>query len=267
MQSMTALEKYYNKFNEEHRLETRHGIVEFTTSMKYIHECIQKCMDERKYERKDVKILDIGAGTGRYSVALSKEGHAVTAVELVPRNLAVLEAKHSAVNCWPGDARDLHFLADETFDITLIFGPLYHLHTQKDMLTAIAEARRVTKKGGFILAAYVMNEYSILTYCFKQNHIKEALQQNKITADFHTVASEDELYTYLRLEDIEELNKLSGLKREKIIAADGPADYMRRELNAMDEETFSLFIDYHLATCERPELLGASSHLVDILKN
>ena len=35
---MTELEKYYNKFNEEKRLGSRHGQVEFTTSMKYIHE-------------------------------------------------------------------------------------------------------------------------------------------------------------------------------------------------------------------------------------
>lgn len=265
--SAKALEKYYNKFNEEHRLTTRHGIVEFTTSMKYIHDCIDECMSTRRCERKDIRILDVGAGTGRYSVALSKEGYSVTAVELVPKNLAVLESKHSLVNCWPGDARDLHFLDDDTFDITLLFGPLYHLHTQQDMLKAFAEARRVTKTNGFILAAYVMNEYSVLTYCFKGGHIKDALQQNKITKDFHTVAAEDELYTYFRLEDINELNKLSSLRREKIIAADGAADYMRRELNAMDEETFSLFIDYHLTICERQELLGASSHLVDILRN
>ena len=38
---MTALEKYYNKFNEDHRLTTRHGIVEFTTSMKYIHDLMR----------------------------------------------------------------------------------------------------------------------------------------------------------------------------------------------------------------------------------
>ncbi|MBO4387690.1 MAG: methyltransferase domain-containing protein, partial [Treponema sp.] len=135
---MTALEKYYNKFNEDHRLTTRHGLVEFTTSLKYIHDFIPK--------GSHVNILDLGAGTGRYSVALAEEGHNVTAVELVPRNLAVLESKHANVNCWPGNAMDLHFLPDEKFDITLLFGPLYHLHTEEEMLKAFAEARRVTKK-------------------------------------------------------------------------------------------------------------------------
>ena len=37
-------------------------------------------------------------------------------------------------------------------------------------------------------------------------------------------------------------------------------------LNAMDEETFELFLQYQLRNCERPELLGASSHTVDILR-
>ena len=59
---MTNIEKYYNKFNEEHRLQTRHGLVEFATSMHHIQNVISG--------RKNLKILDVGAGTGRYSVEL-----------------------------------------------------------------------------------------------------------------------------------------------------------------------------------------------------
>ena len=69
---MTELEKYYNKFNEEKRLKSRHGQVEFITSMKYIHKYLPK------REHGQVKILDVGAGTGRYSVALAEEGYDVT---------------------------------------------------------------------------------------------------------------------------------------------------------------------------------------------
>ena len=111
-----------------------------------------------------------------------------------------------------------------------------------------------------------MNEYSVLTYCFKQNHISEVMANGKLTADFHTVADDDELYSYLRLEDINALAEKAELERVKIFAADGAADYMRRELNALNEEDFQHFLAYHLATCERPELLGASSHVVDVLR-
>jgi len=257
---MTSLEKYYNKFNEDHRLTTRHGKVEFITSMKYIHEAINSL------GRDNIKILDIGAGTGRYSLALNEEGYDVTAVELVKRNLDVLRAKHSNVKTWQGNAMDLHFLPDENFDIVLLFGPLYHLHTEDDKLKALSEAKRVMKADGRLLVAYVMNEYSVLTYCFKEGHIAECLEKGKLTNDFHGIFDDDDLYNYVRLEDINVLDEKSGLQRIKIIAADGAADYMRRKLNAMDENTFAHFVNFHLATCERLELLGASSHLVDIVK-
>ena len=68
--AMTELEQHYNKFNEEKRLDSRHGRVEFITSMKYIHNClddIKAAMDIAS----DIKILDIGAGTGSVTVELA----------------------------------------------------------------------------------------------------------------------------------------------------------------------------------------------------
>ena len=139
---MTNLEKYYNKFHEEHRLTTRHGTVEFLTTMHYIEEVagVPEALEGQ------LKIADIGAGTGRYSVELCHRGYDVTAVELVPHNLEILRSKHENIKTWQGDARDLHFLEDGTFDITLLFGPLYHLHGDNEKLKALAEARRITKK-------------------------------------------------------------------------------------------------------------------------
>ena len=255
---MTELELYYNKFNEDKRLTRRHGYVEFVTSMKYIHKYLE--------EFNNPKILDIGAGTGRYSVALAEEGYDVTAVELVKYNLGILKKKNSSVKAYQGNATKLSRFEDESFDLTLLFGPMYHLYSHEDKLKALNEAKRVTKKGGIILVAYVMNEYSVITYGFKQNNIKECMENNKLTKDFHTVSSKEDLYDYVRIEDINKLNEEAGLEREIIISADGPADYLRQTLNAMDDETYRLFIEYHLATCERYELIGAAAHTVDILR-
>ena len=59
---MTELEEYYNKFNEEKRLNSRHGRVEFITSMKYIHDCLGSLMNEKQLDlRSQIKILDVGA--------------------------------------------------------------------------------------------------------------------------------------------------------------------------------------------------------------
>ena len=256
---MTELEKYYNKFNEEKRLQSRHGQVEFFTSMHYI----------RKYlgENREQKVLDVGAGTGRYSVALSGEGFDVTAVELVKYNLGILKSKKTNVKAYQGNALKLSRFQDNTFDVTLLFGPMYHLHTREEQLRALSEARRVTKKDGIIFVAYCMNEYSVLTYGFKENHIKESIDAGKLSEDFRVLSEEKDLYHYMRLEDIDELNEAAGLTRLQIISPDGPSDFMRSVLNAMDEETFELFLKYQLSVCERPDLIGAGSHTMDILRN
>lgn len=255
---MTDLEEYYNKFNEEKRLTRRHGQVEYITSMSYIHECLEGI--------ENASILDVGAGTGRYSVQLANEGYDVSAIELVQHNLGVLKAKGSSVKAYKGTALKLSRFQDCTFDVTLLFGPMYHLFTFEDKCKALEEAKRVTKIGGKILVAYCMNEYGVLTYAFKENNIKECMQQNRLTEDFHCISETKDLYDYIRIEDINKLKEAVGLERIKIVAADGPANYMRQTLRLMDDETFELFMKYHLSTCERQDLIGASAHTLDILR-
>ena len=155
---MTELEAYYNKFNEEKRLDSRHGQVEFITSMKYIHQCLDMLALKTGKKKSDICIMDVGAGTGRYSVPLSEEGYDVTAVELVKHNLGRLKQKGSKVKAFQGNAMKLSKFADESFDVTLVFGPMYHLHEMDEKIKALSEAKRVTKTGGYILVAYIMNE-------------------------------------------------------------------------------------------------------------
>lgn len=255
---MTELEQYYNKFNEEKRLLSRHGQVEYMTTMRYIHKYLA--------DMPQAVILDVGAGTGRYSVALADEGYDVTAVELVKYNLGILKSKNSNVKAYQGNALNLKRFADESFDMTLLFGPMYHLYTMEDKVRALQEAKRVTKKNGIVLVAYCMNEYCVLTYAFKENHLKECMEQNRLTEDFHSKAEPKDLYDYVRIEDIDAVNRAAGMERIQILSPDGPADYMRPVLNAMDEETFSVFMQYHFATCERQDLIGAGAHTLDILR-
>lgn len=252
------LEEYYNKFCEEKRLIRKYGQVEYRTSMKYIHEYLE--------QMKEPKILDVGAGTGRYSVQLANEGYDVTAIELVKNNLGVLKAKKSSVKAYQGTALDLSRFKENSFDMTLVFGPMYHLYTQEDKVKALKEAYRVTKKNGYILVAYCMNEYSVLTYAFKEKHVLESIKNGKLDETFHVRSMPQDLYDYVRLEDIDAINQQVEVERVKIVAADGPANYIRQIIQEMDDETFEAFMAYHFATCERQDLLGASGHTLDILR-
>ena len=259
--NMDKLERYYEKFNEENRLKRKHGQVEFFVTMEYIKKYL------KKFDLHSIKIADIGAGTGAYSVELSKMGYDITAVEYVKKNLNILRSKQANIKTFLGDAKNLTMINDNTFDITLLLGPIYHAINLHDKIKILSEAKRITKNNGVIFVAYYMNEYAVLLHGFRDNNIKQSIIEEKLDKNFKIMSKADDLYSFERLEDINKYNKLLGFKRIKIFAPDGASDYMRDILNKMDKETFELFKKYQLYISSKKELLGASSHIVDVVKN
>ena len=254
--ALSNIEKHYNKHPEDLRLLRRHGMVEFATTMHHLH----------RYLQPGAQVLDIGAGTGRYTSALMAEGYQVKAVELVRRNIDVFLKREPKADVQQGDARNMPFIPTHSADVTLLLGPLYHLIGFDEKLKALNEARRVTRPGGLIFVAYLMNEYSILSYCFDEDRIGGLLARGVVDEQFHIQAQPDELYDYVRLDDINALDQAAGLERVTIFSPDGAADYMRTRLNRMSDETFAHFIEYQTCISERPDLIGAGSHVVDVVK-
>lgn len=258
---MNYLEQYYNSYEEEARLLSQHGRVEYLTTMKYIEESLVGI--------EDPAVLEIGAGTGRYSVTLAKQGLRVTAVELVAHNLDVLRSKldgSEPITAMQGNALDLSFLPDNDYDLTMLLGPMYHLYTKEDQLRALSEAVRVTKPGGRILVAYCMNEPTVVQYVFGLNHLREVMDLNMLTPDWHCISEPKDLFQLMRTEDIAALNREVSVERLKLVATDGATNYNRALIDAMDEETFAKWVDFHFTVCERQDLIGASHHTLDILK-
>lgn len=230
-------------------------MVEFETTMHHLH----------RFLKEGDRVLDIGAGTGRYASALMKEGYSVKAVELVKRNIEFFLKREPEADVVQGDARHMPFIPSESADVTLLLGPLYHLIGDEEKVKALKEAKRITKPGGVIFVAYLMNEYSMLSYCFDEERIGDLLAKGVVDEDFHVKVQEGELYDYVRLEDIDRLNRKADLERVTIFSPDGASDYMRTRLNRMSEETFRHFIDYQKCISERMELIGAGSHVVDVV--
>ena len=245
--------EYYNKFNEDKRLKRRHGQVEFLTTIKYIE----------KYLKDGDKILDVGAGTGVYSEYFNNK-YDVVAVELVKHNLRYIEEK--GIECYQGNATDLSRFDDNSFDIVLLFGPLYHLISYENKLKALKEAKRVVKNDGLIFISYCMNDFAIIKHGFMERNILDSVNNKLIDDNFNIVSKDTDLYSFVRIEDIYKLKDDSGLREQLIINQDGPCEYMRSDLNKLNDEEFSFFLKYHFSVCERIELLGAGRHILHILK-
>lgn len=259
--NMSEIENYYANYNEDGRLTSRHGQVEFLTTMRCIHDLLG---GEKR------RILEVGAGTGRYSIALAHEGHEVDALEYTAHNLAIMNEKAAGVaniRTHRGTALDLSRFAAEAFDLTMVLGPMYHVYTDADKERVLAEAIRVTKTGGHILVAYTMNEATVIQYAFKGGHTRALLQEGKLTEDFRLLAEEADLFEMIRTEEIDALNaRFENVRRIKLVATDGATNYMRECIDTMDDETFALWMRYHFATCESADLIGAANHALDILE-
>ena len=259
--TLRCLEEYYGAYDEEGRLLSRHGQVEYLTTMKYIRDCLTDISDP--------SILEIGAGTGRYSVTLAKQGNRVTAVELIQHNLELLKSKLDGtepITALQGNALDLSALPDDSYDLTLLLGPMYHLYTREDKLRALSEAVRVTKPGGFILVAYCMNEPTVIQYVFGGQHLREIMEANMLTPDWHCISEPKDLFEMVRTEEIAALDAGVPVERIRLIAADGATNYMRTVIDAMDDADFAQWMAYHFSICERQDLIGASHHTLDILR-
>lgn len=260
METKKALTQYYENYDEDNRLCSRRGSVEYATTMRYI----------KKYLQPGMRILEIGAATGRYSHRLARMGYCVDAVELVEHNIEIFKDNTQPgeqITITQGNAKDLSEFSDNTYDITLLLGPMYHLFTEEEKLQALSEAIRVTKRGGIIFTAYCMGDASILLYGFVRgeiHHIIEKCMLDPIT--FKTFSRPWDLFELHRKEDIDALRNRFPVTQLHFLATDGYCNHMRKTLDEMDQTTFDLYLQYHFATCERQDLVGYSNHTLDIFR-
>lgn len=260
MEVMKELAEYYGSYDEDSRLRSRHGMVEFLTTMRYIE----------RYLRPGMRVVEIGAGTGRYSHALAQQGYSVDAVELVQHNIDIFRERTQPgerVTIRQGNAMDLYMLESETYDITLLLGPMYHLFTVEDQHKALSEAIRVTKRGGIVFAAYCGNEATMIQYCFQRGMLREKRYRELVDpVTFKASSDPAELFQLYRKEEIDFLMKDFPVIRLHYVGTDMATNYIRKEVDAMDDEFFELYLKYHYVICERSDLVGASHHLLDVFR-
>ena len=245
----------YNIFNEDVRLNhSKAARVEFLTTVRYIE----------KYLKPGARILDIGAGAGEYSLYFAKKGYEVSALELADNNIKAFRKKITPelhIDLVQGNALDLSRYADESFDIVLLFGPLYHLRSAADRAQCINEAKRVCKKDGTLFFSFIGNDMVILTELV---YDIDYLKGN--TYDHDTFKVEDFPFVFFTVDQCRQMLLDCELTLLHEIASDGVSELMEERINQLDDESYAQYLKYHFYCCEKPEMLGHSNHLLFVGK-
>ena len=221
--------------------------------MAYIH----------RYATDQSRILEVGAGTGRYSIALAKEGMDVTAVELVESNLDVLRENSRGmdnIRSYQGDATDLSRFSDDSFDVTLFFGPMYHLYEEDEVDRAIDEAIRVTKPGGVIMFAFI-SVFAIMYANYFYGNWAEGLEEN-FTDDHQVRHFKEQLFTGYDITEFEGLFRNKPVTWITTAGVDGLLEPIEKRPDfSLSDEDFRSLAEWYMAFSEKRELLGSTSHL------
>lgn len=245
------VENLYKIFNEDERLKTKAGRVEFLTTVKYIE----------KYLKTNDRILDIGAGTGAYSFYFASKGFEVDAVELADRNIEVFKSKltgNESINLRKGNAIDLSFFEDESFDIVLLFGPLYHIEDDEKVKKCILEAKRVCKKNGKVFFAFISSDFIILSeFSYRDNYFING-EYNKENFELENFP-----FVFRNLDECREIVK-NDFKILHEVAVDGLSEMLSEKINKMDEKNYEQYLKFHFYICEKPEMVGHSNHYLII---
>jgi SAM-dependent methyltransferase len=147
---------YYEHGLERDRLASGRQRIEFLR----IWDLLRRCLPAAP-----AKVVDVGGGAGAYAIPLASAGYEVHLIDPVPLHVeqaaaASRKAGNALAGISAGDARDLP-AADGSADAVLLLGPLYHLTSREDRLTALREARRVLRPGGTVVAKALSRFYPV----------------------------------------------------------------------------------------------------------
>lgn len=249
---------FYSNYDEDGRLMRKSRMPEYLNTMRYIE----------KYLTPGAKVIEIGAGTGRYSIALAEMGYDVTAVELVPHNIEIMKKKvkpHHNIKIYEGNACDMSAFESDTYDIVLLLGPMYHLFTDKDKHCALNEAIRIAKTNGVVFASYCNNDTATYKLFYKRK-VLNYLDRGMIKEDYHTVSSPKEIFELYRKSDIDELMKCHNVTRLHFVGVDMLSYFSDDRLDLLNDREFDEYMKFLSKLCEREDCVGLSIHMLDIFR-
>jgi 2-polyprenyl-3-methyl-5-hydroxy-6-metoxy-1,4-benzoquinol methylase len=237
---MGEVEDFYAAYDEDTRL-TRDNVhrVEWIATTAVLAEHIGP----------GARIIDVGAGTGAYTLHFARRGYGVTAVDLVDHHVRRLAERAageglSNVACAQADARDLSAFAEASFDVVLCMGPLYHLGDEADRSRCIEECLRVLAPGGLLALAYVSKNAAL-----RVGEVR--IQPLRYNYDCFVMDDPGTIVPFLKRFPVTVIDHAS---------VDGMSRGMLDVVNGMNPEEFEAWTRFTLSICRGPTAFRQAYH-------
>ena len=255
----------YENYREEDRLTTNNARkIEFITTTRILNELLEKNM----------KVLDCAAGAGIYAFYLAERGYQVTATDITPRHVdiinSVLKEKDYHMQTAVLDATDMSIFEDESFDAVLNMGPFYHLLAEEQRNRCMSEALRVLKKGGLLFTAYIPRYYVFQYVSMSDDEYLDATLADKIIKTGILRHDDEKCFWtdtyYSTKKEMENIYLKNNVQIIDHFAQDGLTPSFSRIVDKWNDDQFKIWCDYHYSVCRDESILGASNHVIIVGK-
>jgi SAM-dependent methyltransferase len=235
---------------------------------------------ERHAPGPPARVLDVGGGPGVYAGWLAERGYQVRLLDPVARHVAQARARAStglAAGTGPafqadlGDARRIDE-PDRSADLVLLLGPLYHLTSRPHRLAALAEARRVLRPGGVLIAAAI-SRFASLYDGLRRSWLDDPDFAAVVDRDLHDGQHRNPDHRpgwfttayFHRPDELAGEVRAAGLTLTSVVGVEGAA-WLLPDLPQLlaDPPRRTQLLDLLRQTEGEPSLLGASGHLLAI---
>ncbi|SDE22937.1 Methyltransferase domain-containing protein [Paenibacillus sp. UNCCL117] len=258
---------YYSRFDEWGRLDREP--LEFIINWHYM----------KTYLPPIGNVFDNGAGPGKYAMELAKLGYRVTLSDLTPRLVEMAKEKADELGIaerFNGfhvlNAAHLDGLPNEGFDASLMLGPLYHLQSEEERISAVRELFRVTKKGGIVFVAFQSRMRMTITSLqypqhWKPNDTIDAIKEFRETGIFnHADKGRFTGAYYFDISEITPFMESQGFETVDLIGSSSIGGLITNEQRQLWEEKgeSQRLMDLFIELAKDPYVLGTSSHLLYI---
>jgi ubiquinone/menaquinone biosynthesis C-methylase UbiE len=211
--------EFYNQFEEDKRIsKDKAHMIEYHTTMRYI----------KKYLYNSSNVIDIGCGTGIYSIDIARMNHNVTAVDLSQSNLDVLKSRvknNPRIKTLRLNALDLSKINSSSFDLTLLLGAVYNLIDKSNVDKVLKEAKRVTKPDGYLFIGFLSKDYIIMRNCntvFKE----ENKDIDKLISNY---SEPNGIFNYMTINEMKILIKINKLNLIHLVSSDGIVQFLENQ--------------------------------------